>query len=123
MDGRRDLPVLLTAAFTVACGASVAIQNSDSETGDDLLIACVFASPVVGFLVARWWVVIAVVGPVFGRTIGWDAGENDGNPALWPPYVFSTIALFGLPLAAGLALGIVGRYLVGVVRDGSLPPD
>jgi len=35
---------------------------------------------VVGFLVGRWWVVFAVVGAIFGRAIGWDVGENDGNP-------------------------------------------
>jgi hypothetical protein len=58
--------------------------------------------PVIGFLVGRWWVVFALAGAIFGRAIGWDAGENDGNPAFWPPYVVMAIVLLGFPLFLGV---------------------
>jgi hypothetical protein len=58
----------------------------------------------IGLFVGRWWVVLAVLGAIVGRVIGWDSGENDGNPALWPPYLISTGVLIGLPLLLGAAI-------------------
>jgi len=63
-------------------------------------------APLTGFLVGRWWAVLAVVGAIFGRAIGWDAGEHDGNPALWPPYVVSTLILLGVPVLVGVAISV-----------------
>ena len=76
---------------------------------DVLWLFAWLAAPVVGFLVGRWWVVFAVVGAVFGRAIGWDSGENDGNPALWPPYVITEVALIGVPLLVGVACSFLRR--------------
>ena len=80
----------------------MALENSNPGMSDVPLVATWLAAPVVGFLVGRWWVLLAVAGAVMGRAIGWDPGENDGNPAFWPPYVVSAIVLFGLPLLLGV---------------------
>lgn len=96
--------VLLTAAYAVLFGALVALENFHPEMSDAPLIAVWVLAPGVGFLVGRWWVLLAFAGAVVGRAIGWDPGENDGNPALWPPYIISSIVLFGLPLLSGVAL-------------------
>lgn len=98
--------VLLTVLYTVACGAGMALWNSDREVGEVVLIAVLAAGLVVGFLVGRWWVLLAVCGALIGRTIGWDSGENDGNPALWWPYVMTTIMFYGGAPALGLLVSI-----------------
>lgn len=66
------------------------------------LLALWLAAPAIGFLIGRWWVLFAVIGALAGRAIGWDSAENDGNPALWWPYVLTTIVLFGGPLLLGV---------------------
>lgn len=93
---------LLTVIYAVAFGALMAIENSNPGMSDVPLLIAWLVAPVVGFLVGRWWVVFAVVGAIFGRAIGWDAGENDGNPAFWPPYVVADIIFLGLPLYLGV---------------------
>jgi hypothetical protein len=50
-----------------------------------------------------------VLGAIAGRTIGWDPAENDGNPALWPPYVLTAFVFVGLPLLFGAACSYVWR--------------
>lgn len=94
--------ILLTAAYAGALGALMVLENTGMS--DVPLFVAWLAAPVVGFAVGRWWVLLAVVGALVGRTIGWDPGENDGNPALWPPYVITMAAFLGVPLLVGVAL-------------------
>lgn len=82
----------------------MALENFHAGMSDVPLLAAWLAAPLVGFAVGRWWVLFAVVGALAGRTIGWDPGENDGNPALWPPYVITLVAYIELPLLLGVAL-------------------
>lgn len=96
--------VLLTAVYAGAFGALVALENFIPGISDTPLLAVWLVAPVIGFLVGRWWVLFAVIGALAGRVIGWDSGENDGNPALWPPYVLTTIVFLGLPLLLGVVL-------------------
>jgi hypothetical protein len=96
--------VLLTVLYAGVLGALMALENSDPGMSDIPLLAAWLAAPVVGFLVGRWWVLLAVAGQIIGRAIGWDPGENDGNPAFWPPYVVSAIVLLGLPLLFGVGV-------------------
>lgn len=98
--------VLLTVAYGAVFGVLTALGNLDPEMTEVPLIVVWAAAPVVGFLVGRW-VLFAVVGVLVGRTIGWDSGEHDGNPALWPAYVVSTIVLVGVPLLVGVALSLL----------------
>jgi hypothetical protein len=95
--------ILLTVLYTGLFGALMALENSNPGMSDVPLLATWLAAPVVGFLVGRWWVLLAVAGEIIGRAIGWDPGENDGNPAFWPPYVVSAFVLLGLPLLLGVA--------------------
>jgi len=96
--------VFLAALYASAFGAVMALENFNPGMSDAPLLGIWLVAPVIGFLVGRWWVLFAVVGALVGRTIGWDAGENDGNPALWPPYVVSTIVFLGIPLLLGAVL-------------------
>ncbi|HYJ21189.1 MAG TPA: hypothetical protein VEW07_04095 [Solirubrobacterales bacterium] len=107
--------ILLTALYTAALGALAALENFNPGMSDVPLLAAWLAAPVVGFAVGRWWVLFAVVGALVGRTIGWDPAENDGNPALWPPYVVMTVTFIGLPLLLGAALSRV-RVCAGKMR-------
>ena len=95
--------VLLTALYAGVFGAVMALENFHPGMSGIPLLAVLVIAPVVGFLVGRWWVLFAVIGAVAGRAIGWDAGENDGNPAFWPPYVLWAIVLWGTPLLLGVA--------------------
>jgi hypothetical protein len=95
--------VALTLLYAIALGAVMALDNLDDLPVIVPLAVWVLA-PLIGFFVGRWWVVLAVLGAVVGRTIGWDSSENDGNPALWPPYVTSTAVFIGLPLLLGVAI-------------------
>jgi hypothetical protein len=95
--------ILLVALYAGIFGAVVALENSSPGMSDVPALVLWLMAPVVGFLVGRWWVLLAVVGVIVGRTVGWDPGENDGNPALWPPYVVMTIIFVGLPLLLGVA--------------------
>lgn len=94
--------VLLTALYASALGALMALENFNPGMSDTPMLAAWLVAPVIGFLVGRWWVLFAVVGALAGRAIGWDSGENDGTPALWPPYVLMTIVYLGLPLLLGV---------------------
>jgi hypothetical protein len=96
--------LLLTIAYAAAVGAVLALENSDPGMSEVPILAAWLVAVVVGFLVGRPWVMLAAVGAVVGRTIGWDAGENDGNPALWPPYVVVTIIAYSLPLFIGVGV-------------------
>lgn len=60
----------------------------------------------IGFLVGRWWVVLAALGTIVGQPIGWDSAEHDGNSALWLPYVISFVFFFGFPLLMGVAIAV-----------------
>jgi hypothetical protein len=95
--------VLLTAAYALACGAVMALGNSEGVS-DVLLVAVWLLAPVVGFLVGQWWVVLAVLGPLVGRMIGWGPAEHDGNSALSWPYVVTTTGLIAIPLLLGVWL-------------------
>lgn len=96
--------VLLTVAYAAAFGAVLALHNLEPGVGEAPAIVVFALAPVVGFLVGRWWVLLAVVGPLAGHAIGWDPASNDGNPAFWPPYVFFLTILFATPLVIGIGL-------------------
>jgi hypothetical protein len=96
--------VLLAALYAIAFGALLALENFNPEMSDMPLLAVWLAAPVVGFLVGRWWVLLAIAGALVGRTIGWDPGENDGTPAFWWPFALTMAVLLGLPLLFGVAL-------------------
>lgn len=96
--------ILLMGLYAIAFGAVMALENSNPSMSDVPGLVLWLAGPVIGFLVGRWWVLFAVVGVVFGRAVGWDSGENDGNPAFWPPYVVMAIIFTGIPLLLGVAV-------------------
>jgi len=98
------LRILLTGLYAVAFGAVMAFENANPSMSDLPALVLWLAGPVIGFLVGRWWVLFAVTGVIFGRAIGWDPGENDGNPAFWPPYVVMAIIFTGVPLLLGVAM-------------------
>ena len=95
--------VALTLLYAIALGAVTALDNIDDLPAIVPLAAWALA-PLVGFLVGRWWVVLAVLGALVGRPIGWDSSENDGNPALWLPYVMSFVLFIGFPLLLGVGI-------------------
>ena len=95
--------VALALLYAAALGAVMALDNL-AGLSDVFLLFVWLLAPLIGFFVGRWWVVFTVLGAIVGRVIGWDASENDGNPALWPPYAVSTIILIGLPLLLGVAI-------------------
>lgn len=94
--------ILLTVLYAAAIGALMALENLNPGMSDAPLLTAWLAGSVVGFLVGRWWVLAAVVGAMVGHVIGWDPGENDGNPALWPPYLFMTSVFLAIPLFLGV---------------------
>jgi hypothetical protein len=109
--------VLLTALYAGVLGALMALDNS-VDVPDALWLIAWLAAPVVGFLVGRWWAILAVVGAIVGRTIGWDPSENDGNPALWLPYLVTIVLLIGLPLLLGAICSYVWRARRWLSADG-----
>lgn len=111
---------LLTALYAATLGALMALDNFGHDVPTFLALGVWLMAPVVGFLVGRWWVLLAVGGVLAGRAIGWDPSENDGNPALWPPYVVVALAYVGGPLALGMALSLLRR---GSGRGVARPAD
>ena len=97
--------IALMLVYAIALGAFMALDNLVDLPAIVPLAVWVMA-PLVGFFVGRWWVVLAVLGAFVGQQIGWDPAENDGNPALWPPYITSTLLVIGLPLLLGVAISI-----------------
>jgi|ERR1044072_2371342 hypothetical protein len=95
--------VLLLVAYALAWGAVMALDNSEGVS-DVLFVAVWLLAPVVGFFVREWWVVLAVLGPLIGRMIGWNPAEHDGNSALSWPYVVTTAGLIAIPLFLGVWL-------------------
>jgi hypothetical protein len=100
---------LLTVAYAVALGAAFALLNGDASGAGAFTAVVLVAGFAVGYFVGRWWALIAVGGAVFGRTIGWDAGANDGNDALWWPYLVTLVVWTGFPLAVGIATAVLKR--------------
>lgn len=94
--------VFLTVLYAAALGALMALENLNPGMSDAPLLAVWLIGSVVGFLVGRWWVLAAVAGAMVGHVIGWDPGKNDGNPALWPPYLFVGSVFLGIPLFLGV---------------------
>lgn len=92
--------IALTLLYAVALGVVMTFDNLVDLPGVVPLAVWALA-PLIGFFVARWWVVLAVLGALVGRSIGWDSAENDGNPALWPPYVIWLVVFIGVPLLCG----------------------
>lgn len=105
----RRVPLAL--GYAGALAVVMALANIGPGISGAPLVVVWIVAPVVGYLVGRWWVLLALVGVLMGRTIGWDPGENDGNPALWLPYVVSSVAFFGLPLLGGVLLSYTVRWL------------
>ncbi|HEX5713434.1 MAG TPA: hypothetical protein VFX85_08995 [Solirubrobacterales bacterium] len=95
--------ILVTALYAGVLGALMALENS-SGIPDALLLGAWLAGLGVGFLVGRWWVLVALVGMLVGRAIGWDPGEHDGVPAFSPPHVLTMVVFAGLPLLLGVAI-------------------
>jgi hypothetical protein len=110
--------ILLTGGYAALLGMLMALENFDPGMSDLPLLIAWLAAPVVGFLVGRWWVVFAAAGVLIGRAIGWDAAENDGNPALWPPYVVTALALVGIPLLVGAVCSYVWSKRSSPAREG-----
>jgi hypothetical protein len=110
--------VLLTALYAGVLGTLLALENSNPGMSNVPMVAAWLAAPLVGFLVGRWWALLAVAGAIIGRAIAWDPGENDGNPAFWPPYVVFAIVLLGLPLLLGAGASRIWRDS----RRGALEP-
>lgn len=99
--------ILLTVVYAIACGAVFALDNLQLWPGGEAFSLVVLAAGlVVGFLVGRWWVLLAVLGGLIGRTIGWGEDGHDGNPALWWPYIMSTVLFFGTVLVLGLLVSV-----------------
>jgi hypothetical protein len=96
--------IALTAFYAITCGALLVLENFNPGMSDVPLLAAWLAAPVVGFLVGRWWVLLVVLAVLVGRSIGWDAGENDGNSAFWWPYLLIATVLFGGPLLVGVLI-------------------
>jgi hypothetical protein len=96
--------ILLTASYTATLGTLFCLENFNPGMSSVPLVVALLAAPVVAYLVGHWWVMIALVGALVGRAIGWDAGENDGNSVFWWPYVLTTIIFVSAPLLLGLAL-------------------
>jgi hypothetical protein len=101
--------LLLTALYGGICGALVAYENFHPEVSSTPYLVASLAAPVVGFLVGRWWVVLAVLGVLVGRTIGWDAGENDGVPALSLLHMVAAFFFLALPLMVGFVCSYAWR--------------
>lgn len=93
----------LTLLYAAVLAAVTALDNLDAVP-DVLPLAVWLLAPVIGFLVGRWWVVLAALGANVGRPIGWDPAENDGNPALWLPYLISSLVFIGALLLLGAAI-------------------
>ncbi len=95
--------VALTLFYAIVLGTVMALDNLD-DLPAFIPLAVWALAPLVGFLVGRWWVVLAVLSGLIGLTIGWDSSENDGNPALWLPYVIWFVVFFACPLLVGVAI-------------------
>jgi hypothetical protein len=106
----------LTALYTAACVVVVASWNGSPDLPGAATVVVLVSAPVVGFLVGRPWVLLAVFGALIGRTIGWDSSANDGNPALWEPYVVWIAGLFGSLLLSGLVLSYFSRGVIDLLR-------
>jgi hypothetical protein len=102
--------ILLTVLYSIVIGGLMVWENFDPGMSDVPLLVAWVSAPVVGFLVGRWWVLSAVVAALVGRAIGWDPGQNDGNPALWPPYLVATSVFLGVPLLLGV---VIARFREG----------
>jgi hypothetical protein len=94
----------LTVLYAVACVVVVASWNGSPDLPEAATAVVLVAAPIVAFLVDRAWVLLAVLGALIGRTIGWDSSTNDGNPALWWPYALWISVQFGGLLLVGLVL-------------------
>jgi hypothetical protein len=110
--------VLLTVLYAGVLGGLMALENSNPGMFDIPLLTAWLAAPLVGFLVGRWWVLLAVAGELIGRAIGWDPGGNDGNPAFWPPYVVTATVLLGLPLLLGVVVSKIWHSHQQAVQPG-----
>lgn len=97
--------IVLTLVYAIALGAMAALDNLDDL---NLFVGLgIFAlAPVIGFLVGRTWVALAILGYFAGRPIGWDPSENDGASALYMPYVLTSAVFLALPLWLGVAVAI-----------------
>lgn len=108
----RDVPsryaIPLTVVYSAAFGAAMAADNQGHDVAT-LLFTLWAAAPVVGFLVGRWWVVLAVIGTLVGHAIGWDRGENDGNPAFRFPFILAQIVFIGGPFGLGALVSAIRR--------------
>lgn len=100
--------IALTVIYGLAFGAAMTAGNLGHDM-PTLSFTLWIAAPVVGFLVGRWWVVLAVIGMLVGHAIGWDRGENDGNPAFWPPFILAQIVFIGGPLGLGALASALWR--------------
>jgi len=70
--------VALTLLYAIALAAVMALDNL-VDLPSIVPLAALALAPLIGFFVGRWWVVLAVLGALVGRPIGWDSAENDGN--------------------------------------------
>jgi hypothetical protein len=109
--------IALTVLYAGACVVEAASWNDAVDLPSWFGIGLAIGGVGVGFAVGRPWVVLAAVGGLFGRTIGWESGDHDGASALWFPYVLVTLLWFGAWLGCGFLLSWVPRLLESWRQD------
>jgi hypothetical protein len=121
------LRITLTAAWAVVLGAYAYTLEKyqysgglleDLHASDLAYLSLMALSVAVGFAVRRWWVTLALLGPLLAlgylQAAGYVSPWNDGNAPLLSPPGISLFFWFVLPLLVGLALGrAYGRTATG----------
>lgn len=110
--------ILLTVIYGSAFGAIVAGPEPEAGAGLVLLIATWSAAPPVGFVVGRWWVVLAFILVLIGTAIGGNPGY-DTPVATW--WTFTGMAMF-IAVGVPLLLGVGAYRLWSRDRTGSWTP-
>ena len=101
--------VLLVVLYAGIVGGLFTYENFHPEMSGTPYVVAALAALVVGFVVGRWWVIMAGLGVVLGRMIGWDASENDGVPALSLLHVVGAFLFVALPLLVGAVCSYAWR--------------
>jgi hypothetical protein len=112
----------LRIALTIVCGLALGVYAYTAEkyewsggVFEDLHSSSLYyllmlaLSLTTGFAVRRWWVILALLGPLLAlgylQVTGYVSPWNDGNAPLLSPPGIALFFWFGIPLLLGLALG------------------